>query len=320
MKGVILAAGKGTRMREITRAVPKPLLLVANKPILEHTIDAFRDSGIINLLVIVQHQKEKIIDRFRDGRDFGVDISYVEQPDMKGTGEAAGLARDFARDDDFILIFGDIVTLPKNITGIMETFHRHRPFMALTVRHVDDPADGAAVYVKNGIVEKIIEKPPPGTSKTNFNNAGIFAFSNRIFALLDQLRLSPRGEYELTDAIRMSIERKLQVRAYELEGYWSNVSSPEDIIAANALVLDEYNKQYLLDPDAKVGDNCSLGPNVCIAGESIVGRQVRMTNSVINRTAAIGDRVNLDYVYVRDNAGIKPDTSLIGRPDKVIVV
>ena len=125
MKGVILAAGKGTRMREITRTVPKPLLLVANKPILEHTIDALRDSGISDLLVIVQYQKEKIIDHFGDGRDFGVSINYVEQPEMKGTGEAARLARDFAGDDDFILIFGDIVTLPKNITGIMETFQQN---------------------------------------------------------------------------------------------------------------------------------------------------------------------------------------------------
>ena len=307
-------------MREITDTIPKPLLLLANRPILEHTIDSLRNSGIRELLIIVQHKKEQIIEYFGDGKEFAVNISYVEQPEMKGTGDAAKLARDFVGDDDFLLIFSDIVTPPKNIPGIVETFSRHRPFMVLTVRTVDDPYTGAAVYVKDGVVKKIIEKPPKGTSTTNFDNAGIFVFSSGVFELLDQLKPSPRGEYELTDAIQMSIERDLEVRAYELEGYWSNVSSPEDLIGTNALVLRDLHKAYLVDPRAEVGESCLLGPNLSVAEKSVLGNEVSARNSVINRNSAIGDGVVLDYVYVRDNSTIKPGTALVGKPEEAIIV
>jgi NDP-sugar pyrophosphorylase family protein len=300
--------------------VPKPLLLVANRPILRNTVEGLRDSGITDLLFVVQHQKDKIISHFEDGEDYGVNIRYVEQPAMKGTGEAARLARGFADGDDIMLVFGDILTPSRNILGILQTFRRHSPFVVLAVRHVDDPSEGAAVYVEDGIVERIVEKPPAGTSATNLNNAGIFAFSNGIFEILEQLKLSPRGEYELTDAIQICIQRKSQVRAYEIEGYWSNISSPEDLIATNALVLEGYRKPYLLDPSVRIGEACKIGQNVCVAADSLIGSHVKISNSVVGRGVVIGDECTLDHVYARENTRVEPGTSVMGTAKRVTVL
>lgn len=320
IKGVVLAAGRGMRMRQITRNVPKPLLPIANKPILEHIVDALLGAGITELLFIVQYRKEQIIEHFGHGKRFGANIAYLEQPEMKGTGEAAGFARDFVGDDNFLLIFGDIMTPPKNIPGVLETFRTHTPFMVLTVRHVDDPWNGAAVYVDDGVVQRIVEKPPQGSSTTNFDNAGIFAFSNDIFQLLDRIEISPRGEYELTDAVQMAIQRKLPVRAYELQGFWSNISSPEDLIATNDLLLAQSGKSFDVHPAAEVEADCFIGPNACVAAGCTVGSGARISNAIVNHDAVIGKNAVLDYVYVSENARLKPGTSLIGKPDKVLVV
>jgi glucose-1-phosphate thymidylyltransferase long form len=315
MKGVILAAGKGTRMREVTDTIPKPLVPVGNKPILQHILEAVRGSGVTDILLIVQYMKDRIIDRFGDGKESGVTISYVDQPEMKGTGEAAGLARGFVGSDDFLLMFGDIMTPPGNVAGVVSEYRRHTPFLTLTVRHVEDPWNGAAVYVENGVVRRIVEKPPRGTSSTNLDNAGIFVFSNDMFSLLEQLPLSPRGEYELTDAVQMAVDRELQVRAYELEGYWSNVSSPEDLLATNELVLREVGKSYEVHPGAKTGKGCRIGANTSIDEGSVIGDNVEISNSVISRGSSIGDSAVVRYAFLGENTRIMANARIIGTPD-----
>ena len=320
MKGVILAAGKGTRMREITQDIPKPMLLLANKPLLENTLGALQEAGVSEMLIVVQYRKEKIIEHFGNGKQFGVTAKYVEQPAMKGTGEAARLAKGFAGTDDFLLIFGDIVTPKTNIKCLVDEFLKHKPFLTLAVRHVADPWNGAAVYVKDGVVEKIIEKPKKGTSTTNYDNAGIFIFSNGIFEILENLPLSPRGEYELTDAIQTAIDRKLAVRAYELHGYWSNVSSPEDLVATNSLVLKEMKKTSVISEKAKIGENCKIGTNVSIADGAVVGQKARISNSIISRGAIIGDNAVLEYVFVPEKANVGKGAILKGIADKVLIV
>lgn len=320
MKGVILAAGKGTRMREVTQDTPKPMLMLANRPLLEYTVSAFRESGVTDILMVVQYHKEKIIEHFGEGKKFGVRINYIEQPAMKGTGEAANLAKGFVGTHDFILIFGDIITPKKNIINLLNEYNEYKPLIMLTTRYVEDPWNGAAVYVKNGIVEKIIEKPQKGSSTTHFDNAGIFVFANGIFEILDNLTLSPRGEYELTDAIQTAINRKLAVRAYELQGYWSNISSPEDLISANNLVLKELGEKSVISIKAMIGENVNIGSNVSIEDNVNIEAGSVISNSIVRKNASIGKNAVLEYVYVQENAIVEKNKVLRGTEERVIIV
>ncbi|RKZ02289.1 MAG: nucleotidyltransferase family protein [Candidatus Hydrothermota bacterium] len=232
MKGVILAAGKGTRMREFTRNRPKPMLKVAKRSILEHIFDALKATGIHELIVVTGRFANIIENHFGDGSRFGFKITYVRQKVIDGTGSATLLTEPFVSDSPFFLTYGDIITWPQNYPKFLE-FYRNRPCKAqLAVYEVDDPWRGAAVYVDgDGKVIDIVEKPPKGSSKSKLNNAGLYVFDPIIFKYLKQIGKSPRGEYELTDAIRLMIQDGHDVRAVRLEGYWGDMATPEDVMA-----------------------------------------------------------------------------------------
>lgn len=232
MKAVVLAAGKGTRMKEITDSIPKPMVEVGGRPMLWQVLTALGRAGVSDAAVIVGYRADVIRDYFGDGGDIGVRVSYFTQETQDGTGRAADPARDFLRDGPFFFTFGDILTEPEAYRQMAQAFESEETDLLLAVRTVDDPYKGAAVYVRDGLVERLVEKPPKGTSTTNYINAGIFVTRPVLFDYTARLKLSERGEYEIPDAIRMMIADGLAVRAFELADYWRDVGTPEDLEAA----------------------------------------------------------------------------------------
>ena len=230
MKAVILAAGRGTRMKDLTKEMPKPMLEIGGKPMLEHVITSIASAGIKDFAIIVGFRKDIIIDYFGDGSLWGVNINYCVQEVQDGTGKCALYAKDVIGDSDFMLCYGDIITLPANYAKIFEKYSsRPNAKMLMSVNEVKDPAAGAAVYVENDRVTKIIEKPEPGTSTTNLNNSGIYVFRNDIFPLLEQIKKSPRGEYELPDAFTMLLDEGSEIVPFFIETAWFDVGSPDKL-------------------------------------------------------------------------------------------
>ena len=236
MKAVILAAGKGTRMKEKTRNIPKPMLIIKGKPILEHIITFIKNAGIIELGIVVGYKKNIVQGYFGDGSDFDVSITYIEQKKQNGTGKALHLAKDFVSGDSIFFTFGDVLTPQENYHGMIDYYKTHQCHTLLGLNMIDDPYRGAAVYIDddNNIVQ-IIEKPPIGTSSTNLINAGLIVLSSDIFDYTAKLKLSPRGEYELTDVFNMIREDKKVLKGYTLSGYWKDVGTPEDLEKANQI-------------------------------------------------------------------------------------
>jgi len=232
VKAVVLAAGKGTRMKEITNSIPKPMVEVGGRPMLWQVLTALGRAGVTDAAVIVGYRADVIRDYFGDGHDVGIHVSYFTQETQDGTGRAADPARDFLCDGPFFFTFGDILTEPEAYRQMAEAFERQDTDLLLAVRTVDDPYKGAAVYVRDGRVERLVEKPARGTSTTNYINAGIFVTQPVLFDYTARLELSERGEYEIPDAIRMMIADGLAVRAFELADYWRDVGTPEDLEAA----------------------------------------------------------------------------------------
>jgi len=230
-KAVILAAGRGTRMGEMTSEIPKPMLLVHGRPILEHVAEGLAAAGIEQFLIVVGYRREAIEQHFRGSR---FDIEFRVQERVDGTGSAARLARDFAGSDPFLLTFGDILCTPPDYLRCERILLDHPGTRAVIgVKDVDDPWRGAAVYVEGGVVRRIVEKPPPGTSTTRWNSAGLYAMHPVVFPYLDRLRLSPRGEYELTSIFDMMLANDLELRISPIEGEWRDIGYPDDLRAVN---------------------------------------------------------------------------------------
>ena len=226
-KAVVLAAGKGTRMGALTQELPKPMLPIAGKPILEHLLDRLAAAGVRECAVVTGYRHEIIEQHFER---YPMRLIFLRQEVVNGTAGAAKLARDFAGSDAFLLTYGDIRCESDDYRGVMQPIVDEPDTEAtLAVKYVDDPFQGAAVYSTDGFIEKIIEKPAKGTSSTHWNSAGVYCFRPPIFDELDRVPLSARGEYELPSAIEQLIDVGRKVRAVEIKGSWRDIGRPEDL-------------------------------------------------------------------------------------------
>jgi NDP-sugar pyrophosphorylase family protein len=230
-RAVVLAAGRGKRMGEITIETPKPMLSVRGKPMLEHVLDGLAGVGIESFFLVVGYRHEMIEEHFRNWR---LPIEFRVQDPVDGTGSAARLAREFCGNEPFLFTYGDIICEPQAYVRCGRELEEHPDAAAvLGVRDVDDPWQGAAVYEQGGRVTRVIEKPPRGTSTTRWNSAGLDGLRPVAFSYLDKLRPSARGEYEITTIFEMMLNDHVEVRISPMEGLWRDVGRPEDLAALN---------------------------------------------------------------------------------------
>jgi UDP-N-acetylglucosamine diphosphorylase / glucose-1-phosphate thymidylyltransferase / UDP-N-acetylgalactosamine diphosphorylase / glucosamine-1-phosphate N-acetyltransferase / galactosamine-1-phosphate N-acetyltransferase len=232
-KAVLLAAGRGTRMRELTAEVPKPMIKVRGKPILLHIVEGLQATGIKNFLIIIGYHGEAIREYFGDGTCFGLQIHYATQVMQDGTGRVVDLARDFTSTAPFILHYGDILIDRKNYPALVDLPEAIEAIV--TVKKNEDVSKGGAVFVNDRMeVTDICEKSQPGEVNSPWYNAGIYSFRSSIFEWTAKLQPSARGEYELTDAIRAFAQSGKKVQALELEGAWADVRDPEILAQLNS--------------------------------------------------------------------------------------
>lgn len=201
-------------------------------PVLEHILIGLAREGISEFLFVVGYKLQAIVDHFHSGDRWGVKIKYVEQAELNGSGGALALGKEFAGSSNVLSSYGDILTSYTHYVDLMADFKRGGVTATLGINYVDDPAAGGAVYRQGDRVTKVVEKPPPGSSTSNWNLAGINVFSPAIFDALDKITISPRGELELTEGIAGLIEGKQEVHAVELHGFWSDIGTPAALAEA----------------------------------------------------------------------------------------
>jgi dTDP-glucose pyrophosphorylase len=231
-KAVLLAAGRGTRMRELTADLPKPMIEVRGKPVLQHIIKGLRDAGVQRFLVIVGYHADAVRNFFGDGSRYKIDINYATQTVQDGTGRVVDLARDFASDSAFVLSYGDILVDRENYKSIVDLSSEVDAIVS--VKRNEDVTKGGAVFLNKEMeLVDLREKPKPGEPTSPWYNAGLYAFRPSIFEFTAKLKPSPRGEYELTDAIRELARSGKKVKALELTGEWADVRDPEILAKLN---------------------------------------------------------------------------------------
>ena len=231
-KAVVLAAGRGTRMRELTSALPKPMIEVRGKPILLHIIEGLRAAGVTDFLVVVGYRADVVRQFFGDGAELGVRIVYRDQETQNGTGKVVELAREFVGAEPFILSYGDIIIDPANYRRLVAL--ADDTAAVVSVKRNEDVSQGGAVFVNERFeLVDLREKPQPNEPSSPWYNAGVYTFRPTLFDFTARLELSPRGEYELTDAIRALALSGEKVQALELSGAWADVRDPEILAELN---------------------------------------------------------------------------------------
>jgi len=240
MKAVILAAGKGTRMGDLTDEMPKPMLRVHDRPILEHIITGLREVGIREFCIITGWQAEVIENHFREGADLGVSISYTRQEVQDGTGKAPELAREFVGKEAFLLTYGDILVKPKTYQQMLERWGEDDFAGLVAVTGSEDVTKGGLFFFDEAFhLNHLVEKPAAEQldelrakgwlkeGETAWYNAGIYCFHPQLFEHTARLEKSSRGEYELTDALTAMLEAKEPIAGLEIAGRWVDVRDPK---------------------------------------------------------------------------------------------
>lgn len=240
MKAVILAAGKGTRMRELTNELPKPMLNVHGKPILEHIVEGILGAGIRDIFIVTGFKAETIENYFRGGKKWGVRIEYGPQVVQDGTGKAPELAKEFVGDSPFLLTYGDILVKRDTYKQMLQRFGEGNFSGLITVTGSEDVTKGGLVFFDERFcLKRLLEKPVPAQLEelrrdgwlkpgdTAWYNAGIYLFRPVVFDFTATLQKSPRGEYELTDAISAMIAAGHSIAGMQIEGRWVDVRDPE---------------------------------------------------------------------------------------------
>jgi len=323
VKAWVLSAGEGTRMRPLTANIPKPLLPVAGKPFLRHVVEALRDGGVKDLTILIGWQAKRVREAFGHGESLGVRIDYAEQAERLGTAHAIGLAKGHV-DGAFLALNGDIVLTAKSVKGILD-LHAKTSGPVMAVAESPNPTQFGVVEVKDGTVRGIEEKPK--APKSNWINAGIYVFGPEVFGLIEKTGKSPRGEFEITDTLRMLIG-KTDVHAFPLEEEWIDVGRPWDLLKANEILLrglketvaGEIDKAATVEGPVSlgkgsrilaganvrgptvVGENSEIGPNCLIRPSTSIGSRCKVGNGSEVKNSIIMDGTHVPHLnYVGDS-------------------
>lgn len=243
MKAVVLAAGKGTRMKELTSELPKPMLRVQGRPILEHIVLGLKSAGVREIFIVTGYRAEVVESYFGEGAKWDLRIEYGRQLVQDGTGKAPELAREFVGASPFILTYGDILVRPDTYARMIRRYNEDYYSGVVTVTGGEDVTKGGVVlFDENFCLKQLIEKPSAeqleqlrrdGWLKSGepaWYNAGIYIFRPSLFEFTAKLQKSPRGEYELTDAIAGLIQSRHPLAGLRIEGRWVDVRDP-DVLA-----------------------------------------------------------------------------------------
>jgi len=304
MKGLILAGGKGTRLRPITHTSAKQLVPVANKPILFYAIEAIRDAGIREIGVIVGHTKQEIMDACGDGARWGVEITYIEQEAPLGLAHAVKVARDYLSGRRFVMYLGDNLILD-GIRGMVDEFRSENHASHILLARVPDPAQFGVAELADGRVVRLVEKPPE--PKSDLALVGVYLFDQPIFEAVDAIKPSARGELEITDAIQWLVDNGHVVKPHVVTGWWKDTGKLEDMLEANRMLLDaqaippsiegEVDARSSVHFKVRVAAGAEV-INSTIRGPAIIGAGARVVDSYVGPFTSISEGCTLRNVEI----------------------
>ncbi len=308
---VILAAGKGERLKPLTNILPKPLLPIVDKPLIKILIENLINSGVKNIYIVISNKRELFEKYLKE-----YNIEYIIQKEPLGTADAIKCVKEYVS-EPFLTLFGDCLYSENDIKGMIR---KYKNSSVIGIKYVND-AYKYGVFINGDIVEK------PKNIKEGYVLTGLNLFTDEIFNYIERVKKSPRGEYELTDALRMLLKNS-KYEVYELKDYWNDIGTftnymdtcfyilenmkeeifgkIEDNVKIKGKVILKEGAEILsntyIEGIAYIGENSKIGPFSRLRGKVIIGRNCRIGSFVEIKNSIIYDNTNVPHLnYVGDS-------------------
>jgi glucose-1-phosphate thymidylyltransferase len=352
MKALVLAGGRGTRLRPITHTSAKQLVPVANKPVLFYGLEAIRDAGIRDVGIVVSDPREMLVKDPRtgeqvtvmvnsqaeiraavgDGSAFGIRVTYIEQEAPLGLAHAVKISAEFIANDPFVMYLGDNL-IKDGITPFVREFLEEKPDAQILLAHVKTPSEFGVAELDGDRVVRLEEKP--ALPKSDLALVGVYLFDTCVFDAVNTIKPSRRGELEITDAIQHLIQTGRRVRSHVITGWWKDTGKVEDLLEANRIVLADLKTDVrgTLDAESRVEGPVRIGPGAIVErsrlrGPLVIGAGARISDAYVGPFTAIADGVVLDHCEIEHSIVLERsrivgvprriESSLIGR-DAVVI-
>jgi mannose-1-phosphate guanylyltransferase len=311
MKAMLLAAGLGTRLRPLTYELPKPMVPILGRPVMEHILRLLARHGFDEVVANLHYFPDLIRNRFGDGSDYGMRLAYSYEPELMGTAGGVRNVRDHFGGQTFLIISGDALT-DVDLTKLWEAHKRKGGIATLALKGVDDPSQlGVVIVNEDGRIQGFQEKPDPAEALSNLGNCGIYVFEPQIFDYF------PEREFVdwAMDVFPRLLEEDVSFYGHEIEEYWNDVGSLEEYRQGNFDALEGKVRVDMpgtgngreLPADAEIegavfiGEGCEIAAGVRLTGPVVIGE-----GSTIGENSALRDTI----VWPRTE--VDPGTVLIG--------
>ena len=311
MKALVLTAGEGQRLRPLTTNRSKSMLMIAGRPVLQYIIDSLIENDIRDIVIVVGHGREDLIDHFQMGGDQGVRIRYMIQHKQEGVEHAILTAKEeLDGEEKFLLVNGDVLVEPEMVTRTLSNHETMGGEVTMLVTLVSNPEQFGTVKIgPNGIVEKLVEKGGPDRYVSNYAVAGVSIFSTKILPLLEK-----HGSMEL--AFEEFIKDGNHVSATVWEKEWAEFTWPWDILNANRIVMDRLLKgkgsfiaesanvhpTVVIEGSVYIDEGSIIRPNTTLRGPIYIGKNVYVgNNSLIRDYTTLCDGVRIGYAVETRN-------------------
>ena len=316
MKALVLAAGKGTRLKPLTNTVPKHLLPVGNKPILFHVLDYLIEAGIKDIGIVISPDSGPYIEEaIGTGSEWGGQITFIIQAEPLGLAHAVKVAQGFLGDSPFLMFLGDNL-VQEGVKDFLEEFHTSNSDASILLKEVTDArAFGVAELDSSGRVIHMVEKPKK--PKSNLAIIGVYLFTAEIHKAIAEIKPSWRGELEITDAIQELLEMGKEVRSHLLRGWWLDIGSNDGLIEANRVVLDAFLKRNIkgeVDSQSRIVGRVQIEEgteleNTRVQGPVFIAANCRVRNSLIKpftniRAGTLVEDSSLEHSVILENCQI----------------
>jgi mannose-1-phosphate guanylyltransferase/phosphomannomutase len=323
MKAVIMAGGEGTRLRPLTSNHPKPMLPMANRPMMEHVVNLLRNNGFEDIVVTVAFMANAIRSYFGDGSEFGVQMVYATEESPLGTAGSVRNARQ-ELDERFLVISGDVLT-DIDLSAVVEYHAEQGALATLALKSVDDPLEfGIVITNEDGTIQRFLEKPTWGQVFSDTINTGIYVLEPEIFDFIPEGRsVDFSGE-----VFPQVLEAKRPLYGYVADGYWEDVGTLEAYLRAHQDILDEKvqitTQGFPLRPGVWLGKGTDVHPTARIEGPAIIGDNCRIGANVligeyctVAPNVRIGVNSSIQHAVIHDHGylgnGVRLEGCVIGR-------
>lgn len=343
-KGIILSGGYGTRLRPLSCSIPKSLMPVVNKPVIERQIMLLKAAGVNEIVLAVSVMSDVVKHYFGDGKRLNIKIHYTNEKYPMGTAGAIRLAQEYLKDDNFFMLNGDVI-MDFKFSDMLKHHQKCGGIGTIASRVVEDPSRYGVLIVDDQthqllrFLEKEEYHPPAGKIKPMPINAGVYILEPDIFSYIQ-----PKKKVSIEREVFPHVADDGKLFNYSISGIWKDIGKPLDLLEANILLMTDIidslegdvknliDDSVNIDPTTNIHSpctigknviirkNCTIGPNVIIGDDVYIDENTKINDSMIYNESYISKNVSINNAIISDNCLIEKNVQLTGTEDNLIIL